>query len=747
NNFWRGDGTAAGTFPLTDAQDPTNFGAEPSALARVGNALYFWAHDDAANWEIWKSDGTGAGTRKVKEINPGPASAWSPEAPLPHRVVVPLQGTAYFTATDGVNGTELWKTDGTEAGTVMVKDIRPGAGSSMPHNLTVRDGVLYFAANDGVNGTELWRSDGTAAGTRLVRNIRPSAGSGLGDFDAFLAVANGTLYFAASDGTSGHELWKSDGTEAGTGRVKDLVPGTGSSSPQNLVSVHGTLFFTAWNGADRYDLWKSDGTAGGTVRVRGPVPDQYRTPPYQLTDVNGTLYFVQEHPFRTYTLWKSDGTEAGTLPLKTFANVAAYDPPLQHLTNLNGTLYFTASDPQKGYELWKSNGTAAGTALVTDLTPGIQSGTTGSPAGTPFSQLANLNGTLYFGARGLYRSDGTAAGTVCISNLYPEWPEVANLKHLTLWNGTLYFTASSATTGNELWKYDPAGCVMPNPGLAVTTSPVCLGSEAVVRVTGSQPGVRYQLSFNGSLLGRPVAGGGDIALVVPPVSLAPGAYPFAVRAVGCTEVTLTQRATVTVSEVNAPVVNGVILVGAGQATLTAGGAPAGGTYRWYDGPSGGVPLGEGPAFTTPVLTATRVYYAAAYQAGCSESTRTMVTVTVTPSPAASSYRINAGGSAHATTDGRAFSADAYFTGGIASVPVAGEVAGTPEDALYRTGRHGTTFAYALPLAPGDYRVVLHFNETYWGNGRSGGVGSRKFNVDLEGVRRLTEYDIFATVGG
>ena len=61
------------------------------------------------------------------------------------------------------HGSELWKTDGTAAGTVLVKDIRSGASGSYPHNLTNVNGTLFFTANDGTNGYELWKSDGTAA--------------------------------------------------------------------------------------------------------------------------------------------------------------------------------------------------------------------------------------------------------------------------------------------------------------------------------------------------------------------------------------------------------------------------------------------------------------------------------------------------------------------------------------------------------------------------------------------------------
>ena len=136
--------------------------------------------------------------------------------------LAPLMGSLYFSAKDDTHGRELWKSDGTAAGTVVVKDIRPGSEGSLPRGLTDVGGTLYFSAGDGTHGGELWRSDGTATGTVMVKDIW--AGS-RGSHPSGLTDVGGTLYFAADDGTHGWELWKSDGTAAGTVMVKDIWPG------------------------------------------------------------------------------------------------------------------------------------------------------------------------------------------------------------------------------------------------------------------------------------------------------------------------------------------------------------------------------------------------------------------------------------------------------------------------------------------------------------------------------------------
>lgn len=379
----------------------------------------------------------------VKDIVPGGVSS-NPTN------LVNVNGTVYFTVRNGANGVELWKSNGMAAGTVLVKDIVAGSGSSNPAQLTNVNGTLFFTAETAANGRELWKSNGTAAGTVLVKDIRPGTGYGFyfGLTDTLVNV-NGTLFFTANNGVNGVELWKSNGTAAGTVMVKDINPGALTSGLHLLTNVNGTLFFVANDGGGTgYELWKSNGTLAGTQLVRNINPSRG----FHITEleaVNGTLFFTAIDSTNGLELWKSNGTVAGTMLVKNIntATFASSNPT--NLTNVNGTLFFVATDGVRGPELWKSNGTAAGTVLVKDITPGA--------SGTSFTDLTSVGGKLFFrssaggSSQALWVSNGTSTGTVKLAPNGLALPGLANgSPMITDVNGVAYFKSGA----NDLWKSD-----------------------------------------------------------------------------------------------------------------------------------------------------------------------------------------------------------------------------------------------------------------------------------------------------
>ena len=317
-------GAAASVAVIPVAGGPPTFLpglSSPVILRALGTRMLFSASPDAEGPELYASDGTAAGTVRLTQF-PAFPSATSNLLQLAPQDTYALGSLVLFRVTTDAAGIEFWKTDGTLAGTGLVKDIQPGAGNGIvgpqgslavpglaDSNAAVFGSHLYFRANDGSAGSELWRSDGSAIGTTQVKDIRPGGSSSLPD--DFAATPTG-LFFSANDGTNGNELWRSDGSSAGTSMVRDIRSGSSGSSINHLRALGSIVLFTADDGVHGAELWKSDGTPGGTTLVKdlrtGPVGCQPNG-----SWVAGGRYFLIADDGSGPTLWVSDGTPGGTM--------------------------------------------------------------------------------------------------------------------------------------------------------------------------------------------------------------------------------------------------------------------------------------------------------------------------------------------------------------------------------------------------------------------------------------------------
>lgn len=417
--LWRSDGTRAGTVLVRDIRPGAN-PSDPSSLTVVGDRLFFVAAGGRRGNGLWRSDGTSAGTVLVKDVEPTPNG-------LGFASLLGVGRRLFFTLDDGTHGRELWKSDGTRTGTVLVKDINPGSSGSIndyPSSFEKVGETLFFAAHDGTHGSELWKSDGTRTGTVQVKDINPGSSPSINPYTPVLANVGGTLFFTADDATHGEELWKSDGTRAGTVLVDDIRTGecaTGhyyyepcSSYSTDLTAVGRTLFFVAVDDTHGRELWRSDGTDAGTVLVKDIIPGSGSSTLNSLAGAGGTLFFGADDGTRGTELWKSDGTSTGTVLVKDIQPGASGSRP-SSLVGVGGRLFLVAGDGTHGRELWRSDGTPAGTVQVKDIKPGAR-------ASTP-SSLTNVGRRLFFAAndgrhgRELWRSNGTTAGTVQVKDI------------------------------------------------------------------------------------------------------------------------------------------------------------------------------------------------------------------------------------------------------------------------------------------------------------------------------------------
>lgn len=411
--LYRFDGTSNGAAVTTAAKNV-------DGLAVLGNELVFYGVDSTGGNEPWVSDGTEAGTKRLADVSPGSANGVYTSSPAP----VVVGGSAYFVATSPTTGTELWKTDGTAAGTGIVKDIFPGAATSSPSSLRATNGKLYFSADDGFKGREPWVSDGTAAGTKRIADVRSGTESAGTIGPIQFTALGGAVYFGASDGTHGYELWRTDGTAAGTTMVVDAFAGEGDSYPDKLFVFGNRLAYACADDGTAAELCLSDGTAAGTgvrVRVASGTGDGVLAP--IVASSAGRVFFAGRTAppatrlAETYGLVTSDGTAAGTsivTPAAAHMVQGSPDP-----VTLGGVAFFRARTENEGLELWKSDGTVAGTKLVRDIAAGPSNGI------DLRAPMAVVGSTLYFvasdGAHGreLWRSDGTELGTVMVGDIGP----------------------------------------------------------------------------------------------------------------------------------------------------------------------------------------------------------------------------------------------------------------------------------------------------------------------------------------
>jgi ELWxxDGT repeat protein len=286
-----------------------------------------------------------------------------------------LNGKVIFSGNTPSTAQELFITDGTVVGTVLLKDINPGTNSSSPDNFVLMNGILYFTAFTVAEGRELWRTDGTPNGTILVKDIVPGRASSDTTSNYHLYSTGSYLLLSAPTPSSGMELWKSDGTNNGTALLKDINPGAASSNPDNFNRYSSIVLFQATDSSHGTEIWKTDGTSNGTMLLKDIYPGIKSSNPYlgfsNLAVFNGRYYFSANDSTHGKELWSTDGTTQNT------ALVKDIEPGSGSGVNfffsampVGNKFFFTASTTANGTELWQSDGTDAGTQLFKDILPG-----------------------------------------------------------------------------------------------------------------------------------------------------------------------------------------------------------------------------------------------------------------------------------------------------------------------------------------------------------------------------------------
>ncbi|MEX1189744.1 MAG: T9SS type A sorting domain-containing protein [Bacteroidia bacterium] len=409
---------------------------EPHGLSAFGNNVLFIASDGIHGMEPWISDGTEAGTFMLKDIWPGNGNSYNSSTSYLdnywNNYFFPLNGSMVFAANDSIRGLELWITDGTPEGTNILKEIKQGTQGTGQQYRILFNNKMYFNADDGT-GQKIWVSDGTEAGTMQFADIKIGG--------QFSAILNEELYFCGDSVANGREFWVTNGTPEGTRMIKDINPGGSDSDPNYITAFGNKIIFSADSSGIGEEPWISDGTTDGTHLLKDinteignwgiPSSSQGR---YYYEFQDKCYFRARGSDLLGTELWVTDGTEDGTqlvININTDTLPANPDSSPSQFIEFNSELYFKAQYLGES-TIWKIEEAGAQPTLF-------------KAGGAGFFHI--LNDHLYFiDEDGVGKTDGTVAGTTIIpfSGSY--------IRTMNRCGNQLFLTGMSSTAiGSELY--------------------------------------------------------------------------------------------------------------------------------------------------------------------------------------------------------------------------------------------------------------------------------------------------------
>jgi len=449
--------------------------------------------------KIWKSDGTVAGTSLVHAFQtaPGTSNVGTFYSVATHKKNYSVDGnTLYFSAYDATNGKELWKTDGTAAGTMMLKDVKVGTGSSQTAGFCKIPSTTLFMAQSVGFESKLWKTDGTTGGTVQIPVDEPFF-----IVNQDMVKLGDKVIFFAHNTVDGYEPYVSDGTAAGTFMLKNINP-TGNSLTAQAMGLHlkvagSYCYFIASNGTNT-SLWRTDGTIAGTIEVMPNVTNGISDTAYSTTDAEN-LWFLEYTGTSSSTikLYKTNGTIEGSSLVHSTLSYA------QNLTTYKGSAWFQSRDIGALFnvEVWRSDGLNENTQLALDVA--------GSSASSAPYNFFELNNKLYFfGANGSthnlyqYTGDFTFNGSVNSDwNNKNNWN--SNLLPISTDNVTIPSGYNVSTSANAYAKnISIASPITLNVGNLDIYGNATLSNSAKVTLNGNMLNLKKS---NSSLLGNPTS--------------------------------------------------------------------------------------------------------------------------------------------------------------------------------------------------------------------------------------------------
>lgn len=485
---WVCDGTLAGTKLLKDIDPRFDLGNQQvGSFMKAGAYLYLLANDSTHGRELWRTDGTTKETIMLDDI--GISSIF----PTEFGETIEYKNHLYGTAVSLVDGAELYTSNGLPSGS---KFVTPSDlfNSSSPSNFAVLGSHLYYTGTEGFLTTPvLYKSDGTKDGTLPLKK-----GNAFKEVDELRRVVD-KLYFSAVDATGDREPFISDGTLGGTKKLADLVNGTTVARPKDFCGANGKVYFLSRNQSGYAVLYETDGTAPGTkllvdFSIESTVDHTVEAD--TLFANAGVLYVVTRVANgKDKKLWAYTLASASLAICENITNQAISDP--EQFAILDSKLAFVAFGSKTGREVFVTDGTSQGTKVLKDIHSGSS-----NPR-----ELMTYNGLWLFQAdngtdgKQIWVSDGTESGTKSVTQLPAKMSE--SLGEMVGYRGLVYFAANDDSRQNSLFRLLVDSChafvttLQPKDGLAL----VCDGSSTYLKASTSLPYTgTYSWFRNGTLL-------------------------------------------------------------------------------------------------------------------------------------------------------------------------------------------------------------------------------------------------------
>jgi ELWxxDGT repeat protein len=247
--LWSTDGTAAGTVVLNGPGEVNFFGPFWSFGDRV-----LILGSDGSFFKLWVTDGTNPGTRRLTDLT------WSSPSDFLGRA---FGDRFYFSLDDHVHGSSLWVTDGTVGGTHLFADLcrSPCRRVGYTYVRQVVGRELLFLSDDGVNGERLWSTDGTESGTRVIAS---TCAGNCSVVDDVLGKVGPWIVFLGAGASGAPEIWRTN-LGGNTARLTAFDPSF-LSSPYVFQGtfIPGLMLFAGEDAVHGIQLWRSNGTRAGT---------------------------------------------------------------------------------------------------------------------------------------------------------------------------------------------------------------------------------------------------------------------------------------------------------------------------------------------------------------------------------------------------------------------------------------------------------------------------------------------------